>query len=170
LFQAMIDIGALNAYIIWKIHKGSERKCGEDRRHFLRSVSESLMEPLIAERSKLESAQRLPTFTTTAMGLMGYPPVQPPRVINPDTIQLDARGVCGFCRKTSRQRCQICLVFTCADHGTRVKTNHCHTCKVREPITEKPVQKAPAENKKPKQKKVRQRFIFGFQSIPDTSC
>jgi len=156
LFQAMIDIGALNAYIIWKMHKGSERRCGEDRRYFLRSVSESLMEPIISQRSQLPNAQQLPAVTRNAMELMGFK--VPALITKPNPTGHSGR--CQFCppprRTNSRNKCVTCSRWICSTHGTRI--NHCPTCKFvpHTGVTEV--------------KTVKPRILFGIQEIPDFSC
>jgi len=174
LFHAMLDIGALNAYIIWKTHKGNERKWGEDRRYFLRSLSESLMEPIIAKRSQLPNAQQLPIITRNAMEIMGFK-VKAPLKSVVETLEIELRtspskGLCHFCppparsKKSSRTNCISCRKWICGDHGTRI--NHCPSCKFV-PYMEIEVRQ---EKIQVVQKGVSPRISFGVEEIPDFSC
>jgi len=170
LFHAMIDIGALNAYIIWKMHRGNEIKVGEDRRYFLRSLSERLMEPIISERSQLPTARSLPVITKTAMEIMGFK-VKVSAPIEPElqTGSGGKSGRCHFCpppsrsKKSSRTRCIGCRKLICSDHNTRI--NHCPSCKFV-PYTEVEVRQ---EKIRVVQKGATPRILFGIQEIPDYS-
>jgi len=138
IFQSMLDIGALNAYIIWKMHQlgthsaQSVPKSHITRRRFLRSVREGLMGPLISRRAQLARTKHVQR-SIDAMGY-GDSPAHIPPGQRRQRVKIERSRKCVTClaagkRTNSNTGCNNCHKPLCRPH--RDITILCDTCVVK---------------------------------------
>ena len=113
VFFAMVDIAALNAFVIWsKLQRSESMPRHGDRKQFLRSLGRSLC-VAAAQKRQVNS---LPTSIRTATARLLDEQAQP-----------DASNAVEACNDTSRGRCYKCLEAIAGPgyKGKRKKLN-CH--------------------------------------------
>lgn len=119
----LIDIGGLNAYILWIMLNPRWNQGKNYRRSlFLKEVGRALVEPQVQRRIQVPQLQ-LPV--RHAMQAAGFNEVPMERRHIPED---QGRGRCHLCerRKQVRCRCANCGLFVCKDHS--VQQTKCENC------------------------------------------
>ena len=123
LFFNVLDIGALNSYLVWMKNNPNWNAARRYRRRlFLIELSTSLMKPLILRRAH---QPRLQISVRQAIEACGVNlPAQP----NEEREELPSRGRCHLCRLRNqvKVRCNECQRFVCKEHSERKIV--CNSC------------------------------------------
>ena len=131
VFMDLIDIAALNAYVIWK-NKFPEWKKHDrsNRQKFLRQLSIELASPNVTLRQANSSNLSALVKSGFVMFEKSY---NVDESINPEFILTQAkRNRCSFCPrdkdKKSAITCSSCSKYLCRDHRIQKKLIYCKNC------------------------------------------
>lgn len=122
LFCNMLDIAALNAYIIYtELYPDWNRNRNYKRRLFLAALSKDLIRPLVQRRVSIPTLKQSTKASISMCGLVPPLPVAAP-LVAPE----GDRGRCLLCptRKQIRPTCSICHHHVCSAHSSLV----CNRC------------------------------------------
>nr|XP_022906882.1 uncharacterized protein LOC111418576 [Onthophagus taurus] len=132
MFFNILDVGALASYVIYyENNKMIQRKTNQ-RRTFLRQLSEELAKPFIEDRSK--NAQIMRNYNTkiaieSVIGLQLDPSTVPERQAQPrdSTGRKKITGSCHICykgtikrRRKTRKSCSVCARPVCDEHSLSI--------------------------------------------------
>ncbi len=126
----MLDIAALNAYIIWtKLYPNWQQNNQQDKRYqFLRSLSLEMVQQYVENRAL--NFRGIPATVQHDMSLIVKIPTQDP-ISGPGGSSSGSRGRCFLCppgnKRVSRLGCTKCQKFVCGDHSSTLKI--CNACK-----------------------------------------
>lgn len=124
IFFGLMNVGAINAYVIYNANMTRLQKETIARRNFLKEIAISLVKPQIEKRSSITTLPR--HIRNRMFQVLG-------REESTNTQALpgpsNVRGRCSICptkkdRKTKTQ-CQFCCTYICRDHTTFI----CINCK-----------------------------------------
>lgn len=131
LFMNVIDIAALNAYVLYIEKNPDWQKNSKSRRRlFLLKLGDELT------RNNMENRARTPiqkSYVKLALQDCGIMTVanEPGNILQ--QVQTKKRGRCCFCpRKKDAKvntKCDHCKKFVCNDHRSKKETILCHVCK-----------------------------------------
>lgn len=126
IFGQILDIAALNAYILWGIKYPKMSKTKDDRRYFLLQLGEALVKENVVRR--YNGPGRL--NTTLKQYMRDVVPDLATALVETPRERLTS-GRCYLCirkkDRKSRQVCKECQNFVCAEH--HVKELKCLKCK-----------------------------------------
>lgn len=135
-FYNMLDISALNAYVLWlEVDPNWGRKQLFKRRLFIEELGKQLVSAMASTRDATESQQRNDNSSSSSRSST---PINPPASPQPSTSKLvptkaliaSNRGRCSVCpRSTQRKasfRCVICQRLLCGEHKNTLHFCHDH--------------------------------------------
>ena len=130
IFQNMLDIAALNAYIVWtKLYPDWQENNQQDKRYqFLKCLSLEMVHQYVEKRAL--DFRGIPAAVQRDMSLIVKVPTQNP-LPGPSESSSGSRGRCSLCppgkKRVSRLGCTKCQRFVCSDHSSTLKL--CDECK-----------------------------------------
>ena len=124
IFMELLDIAALNAFILWRAkHPTWKESCRSRRRIFIEELSIELVQPNIQFRASHTSG--LHKSTLDAMRMMGYGP----DAIRRPTGALQQSRRCEKCPRAADRKtkvaCSACGTPVCKDHRVETKVSKC---------------------------------------------
>lgn len=128
IFFGLMNVGAINAYVIYNANMKRLQKETVERRHFLKDLALGLVMPQIQKRSSITT---LPRFIRSKMfQILGKEEIT--ERSQSSGASSNVRGRCSLCpskkdRKTKTQ-CHFCQAFICRDHTMFV----CENCKQKD--------------------------------------
>lgn len=123
VFANMIDISALNAYILYSEINPSWTSKDQTRMRpeFLRKLALSLAEPHMMKRTRIPQH----AFSAQLLKEIRVPSSLPENSSNsPTSSKTRKRGICNCCKSKSDIKCSICTKFICKNN----KKTLCFLC------------------------------------------
>ena len=126
IFFNIIDIAALNSFLIWKLeHPEWNSRKNFKRRLYLIELSKDLMQPQMLARSQYKG---LHTRVRSVMITCGLPQQNQAQMCSAAAVSV---GRCHLClaRRQTRGKCGNCNNFVCVDHCIEENRRICDNCK-----------------------------------------
>ncbi|XP_050313063.1 uncharacterized protein LOC126748103 [Anthonomus grandis grandis] len=132
IFGQLLDIAALNSFILWDIKYPKIKKSKDDRRYFLLQLGESLVKEYIVRRYNNSGrlSKTLRQYMRDVVPDLASPPVEN------QNERLVKSGRCYLCDRNrdrkSRQLCKECQNFVCAEHHVKEVNKNASLCSILE--------------------------------------